>query len=246
MSTDVRTRGTWPGPIVLRRGFALGHARPWNDQDRNTAAIRLIRGSDGFVETCVNWLADQGVTLTRSPALMDRQTGLWRRAGFVDHLDLLVYERSVGAYRVTSNAEVHHETDPDVAIMAEIDDAAFEPLWRVGRLGLNDAMGATPISAVLTVGPKQRPVGFVIVGVSTEVAYLQRLAVFPGHQGQGLGRSLVRASLRWAARSGARTMLLNTQPENRRSAALYVDEGFRLLDTRLRVLAWTREGESAQ
>ena len=59
----------------------------------------------------------------------------------------------------------------------------------------------------------------------------------PDHARRGIGRSLVRASVDWARRHGARTMVLNTQPENLAAARLYEDEGFVRLGARLRVLA---------
>lgn len=237
MNDDVRTRGTWPGPIVLRRGFALAHARPWNDQTHDVASMRLIRGNHTFVASGVRWLTHQGVVTTRSPALSAQQTAMWRRAGFSDHLQLDVYERTLGPERSADDGIVVREARPNLETLTEIDDLAFAPLWRVGHLGLEDALRATSLSVVLTVPNRAETVGFLIAGVAGSVAYLQRLAVRPEQQGRGLGSSLVRSSLRWAWRSGARTMLLNTQPENRASARLYVREGFHRLDTRLHVLA---------
>jgi ribosomal-protein-alanine N-acetyltransferase len=58
------------------------------------------------------------------------------------------------------------------------------------------------------------------------LAYLQRVAVSPARGGQGLGTSLVRASLDWAAAVGARTMILNVKPENDNARRLYEREGF--------------------
>ena len=68
------------------------------------------------------------------------------------------------------------------------------------------------------------------------MSYLQRVAVHPDHQGEGIGRSLVRASLRWGQKHGASSMLLNTQPENTAAARLYMSEGFVRLSYGLDVL----------
>ena len=45
-------------------------------------------------------------------------------------------------------------------------------------------------------------VGYAITGRAGEIGYLQRLAVDPGHQHEGIGTALVADGLWWAARRG--------------------------------------------
>jgi ribosomal-protein-alanine N-acetyltransferase len=97
---------------------------------------------------------------------------------------------------------------------------------------------------VLAVNELGVPVGFSIVGLATGLAYLQRLAVHPEHQGGGIGRSLVRASVAWAAARGARSMLLNTQTDNDPAAGLYAAEGFVEVLEGLEVMGYRPERES--
>jgi ribosomal-protein-alanine N-acetyltransferase len=78
--------------------------------------------------------------------------------------------------------------------------------------------------------------GFAITGVGVTIAYLQRLAVDPASQGRGIGRSLVRTSAKWAAREGARSLMLNTQLDNGPAIRLYETEGFEILSEPLAVL----------
>lgn len=237
MKTDVRARGSWPGPVQLRRGWRSARARPWNDQTTQQAALRLERGNDRFLAGCVAWLTEAGVELTLSPALAQDQTGLWRRAGFRDHLYLDVFERDLTTSNPAPLHTPHPDTDPSLEELARIDDAAFDPTWRVGRGGLVDALSATPLSETLVVEEEGRLKGFAIVGAMSTVSYLQRVAVAPDQTRQGIGRSLVRACLEWARQRGARTMLLNTQPDNAAAASLYRSEGFLPLGSRLSVLA---------
>lgn len=241
VSNDVRTRGDWPGTVQMRRGWAAARVRPWNDQTTAIAALRLDRGGDRFLVACCEWLFAHDVRTVLSPAIAAGQLGVWRRAGFVDHLELTLFERSLGRPAAQPATPVEKLADPDLTALAKIDDLAFDETWRVGREGLADALVATPASAVLAVGQSRKLGGFVIVGEALGVAYLQRLAVDPYLTGRGVGRSLVRASIRWARARGARTMLLNTQPDNRAAAGLYVSEGFVRLSARLQVLARTGE-----
>ncbi|HEX7099045.1 MAG TPA: GNAT family N-acetyltransferase [Acidimicrobiia bacterium] len=237
MKSELRTKGHWPGVVRLRRGWAAAQARPWNDQTAELASLRLERGGDRFLGACVAWLGERGVRRVLSPAMPDEQSSPWRRAGFENHLELVVLEKDLRRPPPPPLHRVTQEESPDLAALAAIDDRAFDHIWRIGKAGLADAMTATPTSAVLVVQIAGSVAGFAIVGEMAAVAYLQRLAVDPEHTRRGIGRSLVRASIDWARRHGARTMLLNTQPENLAAARLYEDEGFVRLGARLHVLA---------
>lgn len=241
MRTDIRIKGTWPDVVQIRKGWALARARPWNDASTAVAALRLVRGGDRFLAACAEWLWSQDVDRVLSPAMPETQTGAWRRAGFRDHLELVMFERDLLDPIEDPIHPVIELDEPPVEMLAEIDNQAFDPTWQVGRLGLVDAIDATPLAVVLAVVEADHTLGFSIVGEMAGIAYLQRLAVSPHQGGRGIGRSLVRASTRWARSRGARSMLLNTQPENEAAAALYSDEGFVALARRLRVLTLVRD-----
>lgn len=229
--------GEWPNPVSLRRGWSLAMARPWNDDSEQFASLRLHRGGWRFLRRCVEWLSDQSVRQVLSPAMTPEQSGVWRQSGFLPHLELVVFERTVPASPPPPDIPVSETTWTPLEILADIDNRAFPPTWRVGRRGLADALAATSNSTILTVEENRRLLGFSIVGETGGVSYLQRLAVEPDQSRRGIGRSLVRHSLGWAARHGARTMLLNTQPDNRPAAELYVSEGFIRVRPYLQVLA---------
>lgn len=201
------------------------------------AALRLDRGSERFLRACTAWLGDRRVRRILSPPLARAQAGMWRRAGFDDHLELVVFERNLSTPSEAPLHPVVRLESPDVTRLAAIDDRAFDPTWRVGRAGLEDALNATHLSVTLAVVEGDTPLGFAILGELAGTAYLQRLSVEPSRGRLGIGRSLVRESMRWARKVGARSMLLNTQPDNQPAAALYRSEGFVGLGTRLQVLA---------
>lgn len=241
--TEIRVRGDWPERVQLRRGWSLAWARPWNELSLDVATLRVERGGDRFLEACLRWLAAMGALRTLSPALAETQTGMWKRVGFSDHLELVVLERDLSRPPAEPRLTVVGIDSPDIEELAAIDTRAFDPVWQVGRGGLEDALAATPVTRVMGVVRGERTVGFAIIGVMGGTAYLQRLAVDPDLTGQGVGRSLVRAAMGWGARKGARAMLLNTQPGNDRAMRLYGDEGFVALGSRLRVLIHSLEGD---
>ena len=118
------------------------------------------------------------------------------------------------------------DLDADVLHLVAGDHAAFEPFWQLGGDGINEAVTATPQSRFRVIG---RPVrGYVICGCATRRGYIQRLAVDPDRQGDGLGMRLLNDALSWLVRRRAASVLVNTQVGNDRALALYENLGFDL------------------
>jgi ribosomal protein S18 acetylase RimI-like enzyme len=130
------------------------------------------------------------------------------------------------------------EADPvPVEDLLAIDAAAFTPFWRFDEAGLREAMEATGRSRVLIIRDAEGgPAGFAIVGFGSAISYLQRVAVHPQWQGQGMGRSLVRVAARKARSAGAKVMLLNTQIDNHAAIRMYESEGYVTLPDPLALL----------
>lgn len=228
---SVTLHGDWPGLVTLRAGWWKGVARPLHD-DSVDALLRVERASTDFVRRCALSLTNEGAGSVHSPPTMRGSDRVFRSAGFEPHLQLLLLERDLRG-NVPKVEGVRVSTDDDREEAVRIDSVAFDGDWRVGRLGLADALEATPDSTMLTLQGGQ---GFAIIGVSSEVGYLQRIAVRPEAQGEGLGRLLLRASMAWARNRGARTMMLNTQMDNERAAQMYRSEHFTVLPNRLTIL----------
>lgn len=232
---QISARGTWPGPVTLRQGWAKAVAREWNE-DVPDAQLRLVRGSSGFITAATRHLLDSVVLGVTSPPLPEMATTPWRRAGYQDYLTLDLFSMDlnrpldVPAHEVRTDR--HGLWDEAVAI----DQTAFPVRWRLGSVGLSEARDATARSAFLTLEDGSTLAGFAIAGVSGPVSYLQRVAVKPEMRGRGFGRSLVRACARWGRARGGRSIMLNTQPDNEAAAALYRSEGFRKLPNGLKVL----------
>ena len=196
----------------------------------------MIRGGAGFIGDCVAALGDLGANQVLSPPLPQSAQRPWREAGFDEHSELALMRLDLDRI----NAPDHLVAPADVGQIAEalrIDAASFDEFWRFDRTTMLEALQSTPKSALHVVRrPDGHLAGFAITGIGTAIAYLQRVAVEPDWQGQGLGRSLVRASAWWAKRNGARSLMLNTQVDNAGAIALYESEGFETLPEPLAVL----------
>lgn len=112
----------------------------------------------------------------------------------------------------------------DMDRVLEIDQAAFQPFWRLDRAGLDEADRATPSSRfrILRDGS-----GYALFGRAGTRGYVQRLAVMPEAEGRGLGAAMVVDGLYWLRRWRSAEALVNTQETNERAVALYERLGFR-------------------
>jgi ribosomal protein S18 acetylase RimI-like enzyme len=222
----VTQRGTWPGRITLRRGWARADARPWNDEEPQ-ASLRLLRGGSSFLQACGARLIELGVTGVVSPPLPLSSQRAWLQAGFEPYIDLALMRKSLDTNVGSPSHLVVEKPQVDLDDLLRIDSAAFSPFWRFNRGALEEAIAATSRSATLTIlGSTGIPIAYAVVGFGSAIAYLQRVAVDPKWQGQGMGRSLVRMVARKARSAGAKVLLLNTQVDNISAIALYEDEGF--------------------
>jgi len=231
----VRVIGDWPGAITLRKGWARAESRPWNDAVP-LAHLRMQRGNAAFIGDCVDALLEMGAPGVLSPPLPSSAQRLWKEARFLPHAELALLRLDVEKVGAPSHLVVTGSTS-DIREALRIDSAAFDEFWRFDRNAMEEAMSSTRNSVIHVVRKAGGGLaGFAITGVGVTIAYLQRLAVDPASQGQGIGRSLVRSSARWASREGARSLMLNTQLDNEPAIRLYESEGFRVLSEPLAVL----------
>lgn len=225
MRLDLNVRGEWPEPVLLRGWWGRARARPLND-DVPEWSLRLERGGTAFLRRSAGWLLDRGVPAVLSPPLPVSATATWLAAGFRLASRLLLLERDLRRPIGEPGMPVWTGGDAGWVAAADIDRAAFEPEWRLGRLGLVEAAEVAPASVLLLAGVGETPSGFAIAGVGLSTGYLQRIGVDPAAQRAGVGRALVRESMRWCRNRGAVTMLLNTRAGTAGAADLYRSESF--------------------
>ena len=222
----ITRRGDWPGPITYRRGWARATARRWNDVEPD-ASLRLVRGSSSFLSACVDLLAEGGAPSIISPPLPPAGQRTWTAAGFEPFIELALMRVALDRTPTAPSHLVVESDDTRLADLLTIDAAAFSPFWRFDELGLREAINATSRSLTLVIRDAEGGLaGYAVVGFGTAISYLQRVAVHPRWQGQGMGRSLIRVAARRARNLGAKVMLLNTQLDNDSALGLYEQEGY--------------------
>jgi len=211
---------------------AVWHGRP------DVAAIAL-RGSDApssrVFERLLDQLRDDGFREVLTNAVGPNASVGLVDAGFSarGHLHLLQHSLKELPPRTRRTRRANRADRADIVA---IDAAAFDEFWRFDALALREAARATPRSHPL-VGPRDRAAsGYGLFGRAGPTGYVQRLAVAPAAQGEGIGRALLIDGLHWLRTHGARAVFVNTQENNRRALDLYLRTGFARLPVGLCIM----------
>ncbi len=227
---DERMRvGPWRGDT------STAHVVPLPDSRRVTVA---------GVRRCVDQLQADGYRRALTAALGREEQQPFLDAGFTVHERLRLLGHDLNDLPSGPPATLRRARSPDRPVVLAVDEAAFPPFWRLDGVAVDDAVAATPQSRFrVSLGASREVVGYAITGRAGVRGYLQRLAVNPAEQGNGIGTALVLDGLRWLRRRGAREALVNTQSDNDRAVTLYEHLGFRHRPHGLAVLAVELPGE---
>ncbi len=196
------------------------------DREAIDSAVRAARenGYHGAYTSALNRpeaeaFSDAGFTLERELHLLVLDIVGWQRRDhhFADRTGII---RRLPHLRQTRVARSNEYSE-----LLEIDRAAFDDFWRFDQAAMRDAITATPMARV-AVNTGRGTSGYHITGRSGEHGYIQRLAVRPQRQSDGVGRTLLVDALAWLQRHRVRVAHVNTQLDNERALGLYESEGF--------------------
>jgi ribosomal protein S18 acetylase RimI-like enzyme len=165
---------------------------------------------------------------TTSAAHVEIVTSLGFRK--LDHLTVLrISGSTIRALRAPALPEpygLRRAQGSDTSAVLHLDRSCFEPFWQLDAYGLKEAVLSTPRSRFRVVEDSQSIVGYCIVGTGAGLGYVQRLAIDPSKQRQGLARTLLTDGLHWVTRWRAHQVMVNTQSTNTSAIALYEALGF--------------------
>lgn len=125
----------------------------------------------------------------------------------------------------------------DLPEVAELDAAAFMPLWQNPLDALEKALPQATSATV--VEDAQGLVGYQISTANPFGAHLARLAVRPDAQRQGIGSSIVSDLIHRLNDKKINRLTVNTQSDNHASLALYEKMGFALTGEKFPVFRYS-------
>ena len=241
--TGLRQRRRNGLPRLLDDGSVRARVRHWPQHPEIVQLILTDHTTGPTTSSLSAWLsilASSGATMVRTGALSESATSPFLSLGFERIQVLSLLEMTIDRNPMTM-APLHSlrsiRGPRQIALAARIDTAAFDPGWELDSQGIVDACEATPQHRIrLAVTAADEPAGYVITGRNGTAGFVQRLAVLPRFEGQGVASSLLSDGLSWLQRRGARTVLVNTDVANVRARRLYERFGFVLLEETLHVL----------
>jgi ribosomal protein S18 acetylase RimI-like enzyme len=223
--------------LVLESGGLIISALACPPDPPGVAWVRLFVTS-GMISLDESWqtlwdgvrldLAHKGQFMVAAIVLQEWYHSLLRASGFSSCQSIVMLERqgqSLMGVSLPAGFSIRTMLQYDLPAVAEVDAAAFDPLWQNSLPALEYAY---PQAVLATVAEADGQVlGYQISTRNPLGAHLARLAVRPDLQGRGLGRALVEDLVQQADRHGLYHLTVNTQSDNTASLALYKKTGFR-------------------
>ena len=131
-----------------------------------------------------------------------------------------------GNYDDYKNVSIRPAGFGDIATLARIEFKAFEPIWRLSRLSLENAFKQALSYDVALKEGKVTGFQFSVRGYNQRSAHLVRITVDPEFQGEGVGSALLARAMNSYLEQGIVFVSLNTQINNLASHRLYDRFGF--------------------
>jgi ribosomal-protein-alanine N-acetyltransferase len=173
-------------------------------------------------------LTRQGRFMAAAIVLQEWYHSLLIASGFSSHQSIVMLEREGQMpieVSLPAGYSIRSMLQYDLPAVAEVDAAAFDPLWQNSLPSLERAYPQAVLATV--VEANGQVLGYQLSTRNPLGAHLARLAVRPELQGLGLGRAMIADLIQQADRHAMYRLTVNTQSDNAASLVLYKKTGFR-------------------
>ena len=244
-----------PRAGVIWSGATQVRARPWPNIPGR--AFLLISGSHGpsirlpdspVLATWLTTLSSWGYSSVRTSALAPAAATAFADIGFTVAQELSLLERQHSSHPPVPAPDTYAISRVRISLFSRsikksvladilaVDHAAFGEQWAIDEQTMREALSATRRVRLFVWKSDDRIEGFVLVGATGRQGFVQRLAVHPVAQRNGIATQLLEASLAWTHRRGCTATVVNTEVSNSAALGAYHRFGFAPLDYGLSVL----------
>jgi ribosomal protein S18 acetylase RimI-like enzyme len=208
---------------------------PWRNRTEITSIVDISATGSALelLRVWARYCAARGFeAIVASEQSEKRRQEFYVAAGMELLEEIVVYEmdrlRIPPAGRPVLNfAPVTMSNEEERAELERLDHAAFPWFWWNSPEEFRDYADAPGVTIDLGRDAVGRPMAYVGYTRFRTWGHLDRIAVQPETQGQGLGRVALDHVLRTMGTAGARRIALSTQANNTRSRRMYESAGFR-------------------
>lgn len=178
--------------------------------------------------SALEWL-EENTTVQQVNSLVeqDKMIDLLSKSGFQEAYQVVVLVWDAAHAKWPEKKENHFIRDmerEDFLRVYEIDQIAFDPIWRNSLRHIEAAFQEKISASVVIIN--NRIAGYQISTINPQGGHLARLAVDPEYQKSGVGSALVDDLLDRFQREGIVQVSVNTQARNQGSLELYKKFGF--------------------
>lgn len=254
---DVRSlRRPWDARINMREieqvttrypGLSVWNARtgeyllagPWRHRTEIATILEVagVASAPDLYRAFIEQAGEEGKRLALvSEYAEQRKQAFYAGVGMQLLEEIIVYE--LGSLRPPRHRpldlrfqQVTTATPALLELALELDHHAFPWLWWNSLDEFNQYLGSQGVSIWLALAPDGSPIAYVGITLMRSWGHLDRIAVDPTLQGQGLGRKALDFAVATMVSKGARRAALSTQANNLISRALYESYGFRRTPT---------------
>ena len=220
----------WPAAQALYDGSWLVRLTAGHPSRRLNSVNALDRMDGGDIDVRVERLAtrfasyDRPLTFRQTPLAPPALTAWLDERGWPAEGETAAMTAEIAAIDLSDEIDRISLQDVGRFVDATI---AVRPRDRHFKSGLTEVLSSIrPDKGLFVIAEGDRPVATALCVHDGDYAGVFEVASHPDRRGQGLGRTVTRAALRWAASRGAERAWLQVESDNAAATGLYRSLGF--------------------
>ncbi|MBA4420190.1 MAG: hypothetical protein C0391_03495 [Anaerolinea sp.] len=173
-----------------------------------------------------------GIGTIYSISLSTWYSELLKQSGFITTRQIITLQKDIDPSHLINDQlfpRIRALTPADLIKVADIDHAAFPPMWQLTKEDLSAALKVSEYASVVT-DMTGEIIGYMLSSQTNNSTHISRIAVLPTFQKQNVAKELLDHLSLFLTKNGVRVASVNTSSDNPGALALYKHHGFNLTD----------------